>query len=70
MFRVFVLILIGLSIVWVPVLQLSQGGQLFNYIQAVTGYFSPPILALFLLAVLWSRTNEQVNDSLSVPLSV
>ncbi|KAK7463965.1 hypothetical protein BaRGS_00038047 [Batillaria attramentaria] len=57
--RVFVLILIGVSIVWVPVLQASQGGQLFNYIQAVTGYFAPPILALFLLAVLWTRTNEQ-----------
>ncbi|PVD19459.1 hypothetical protein C0Q70_19948 [Pomacea canaliculata] len=57
--RVFVLILIGLSIVWVPVLQASQGGQLFNYIQAVTGYFAPPILALFLLAILWERTNEQ-----------
>lgn len=59
-FRVFVLILIGLSIVWVPVLQASQGGQLFNYIQAVTGYFAPPILALFLLAILWERTNEKV----------
>lgn len=57
--RVFVLVLIGASIGWVPVLQLSQGGQLFNYTQAVTGYFAPPILALFLLAVLWPRTNEQ-----------
>ena len=41
-------------------LQAAQGGQLFNYIQSVTGYLSPPVLSLYLLAILWKRTNEQV----------
>ena len=45
---------------WIPVLQASQGGQLFNYIQSVTGYLAPPVLSLYLLAILWKRTNEQV----------
>uniref|UniRef100_A0A2C9K3P1 Sodium/glucose cotransporter 4 n=2 Tax=Biomphalaria glabrata TaxID=6526 RepID=A0A2C9K3P1_BIOGL len=57
--RIFILLLMGVSVLWIPVLQASQGGQLFNYIQTVTGYFAPPILAIFLLAVLWERTNEQ-----------
>ncbi|KAL3866751.1 hypothetical protein ACJMK2_044027 [Sinanodonta woodiana] len=56
--RVFVLVLVGVSIAWIPVLQQSQGGQLFNYIQSVTGYLAPPVLSLYLLALLWSRTNE------------
>lgn len=51
----------GISVVWIPVLQASQGGQLFNYIQSVTGYLSPPVLSLYLLAILWKRTNEQVG---------
>jgi len=52
--------LVVVSIVWIPVLQASQGGQLFNYIQSVTGYLAPPVLSLFLLAILWKRTNEKV----------
>ncbi|XP_046584860.1 sodium/glucose cotransporter 4-like [Haliotis rubra] len=57
--RVFILVLVGVSILWIPVLQAAQGGQLFNYIQAVTGYFAPPVLSLFLCAILWGRTNEK-----------
>lgn len=57
--RVFILILVVISVIWMPVLQASQGGQLFNYIQAVTGYLVPPILSLFLLAIFWKRTNEK-----------
>lgn len=61
-FRVFILILVVISVIWMPVLQASQGGQLFNYIQAVTGYLVPPILSLFLLAIFWKRTNEKVPE--------
>ena len=54
------LVLVVVSIVWIPVLQAAQGGQLFNYIQSVTGYLAPPVLSLYLLAILWKRTNEKV----------
>nr|WLN44354.1 AAT14 [Sinonovacula rivularis] len=57
--RAFVLVLVVISVLWIPVLQASQGGQLFNYIQSVTGYLAPPVLSLYLSAILWSRTNEQ-----------
>ncbi|KAI8505307.1 Sodium/glucose cotransporter 4 [Branchiostoma belcheri] len=56
--RVFVLVLIGISILWIPIVQAAQGGQLFNYIQAVTGYLSPPICASFILGIFWKRMTE------------
>ncbi|XP_012984156.1 sodium/glucose cotransporter 1 isoform X2 [Melopsittacus undulatus] len=56
--RAFMLLLIGISIAWVPVVQSAQSGQLFDYIQSVTSYLGPPIAALFLLAVFCKRVNE------------
>ncbi|XP_023340266.1 LOW QUALITY PROTEIN: sodium/glucose cotransporter 4-like [Eurytemora carolleeae] len=56
--RVFVLFLVGVAIVWIPIIQASQGSQLFNYIQAITSYLAPPICAIYLLAIFWPRTNE------------
>ena len=45
----------------VPVLKDLQGGQLFTYIQAVSSYFSPPIAAVYIIAILWKRSNEKVR---------
>ncbi|XP_070617551.1 sodium/mannose cotransporter SLC5A10 isoform X2 [Erythrolamprus reginae] len=52
------LLLVG-SVVWLPILQSSNSGQLFIYIQSVTSYLAPPVTAIFLLAVFWKRANEQ-----------
>ncbi|XP_076336379.1 sodium/mannose cotransporter SLC5A10-like isoform X3 [Tachypleus tridentatus] len=57
--RVFVLILVAISIVWIPIIQVSQGSQLFHYIQSVTAYLAPPVCSVYVLGVLWSRINEQ-----------
>ncbi|XP_065930862.1 sodium/myo-inositol cotransporter 2-like [Magallana gigas] len=57
--RIFILFLCAVSILWIPLVRSSQGGQLFNYIQAVQGYLGTPIGALFLLAVVWKRMTEQ-----------
>ncbi|XP_067122595.1 sodium/glucose cotransporter 4-like [Centruroides vittatus] len=57
--RVFVLILVAISIVWIPIIQASQGSQLFHYIQSVTSYLAPPVCAVYVLAILWSRINEK-----------
>ncbi|KAM6112139.1 sodium/glucose cotransporter 1 isoform 2-T2 [Pterocles gutturalis] len=57
--RAFMLLLIGISIAWVPVVQSAQSGQLFDYIQSVTSYLGPPIAAVFLLAIFCKRLNEQ-----------
>ena len=54
------MILVGIGVAWIPLIQNSQQGQLFLYIQAVTGYLAPPICAVFLLAVFVPQVNEQV----------
>uniref|UniRef100_A0A8C0F2L6 Sodium/mannose cotransporter SLC5A10 n=1 Tax=Bubo bubo TaxID=30461 RepID=A0A8C0F2L6_BUBBB len=59
--RVVTVVLVALSVVWIPILQSSSGGQLYVYIQAVTSYLAPPVTAVFVLAVFWPRANEQVH---------
>ncbi|XP_023580046.1 sodium/glucose cotransporter 4 isoform X2 [Octodon degus] len=56
--RVFVVFLVGVSILWIPIIQSSSSGQLFDYIQSVTSYLAPPITALFLLAIFCRRITE------------
>ncbi|XP_075792059.1 sodium/glucose cotransporter 4 isoform X4 [Pelodiscus sinensis] len=56
--RVFVLILVVVSILWIPIIQTSNSGQLFDYIQSITSYLAPPITALFILAIFCKRINE------------
>lgn len=58
--RIFVLLLIAVSILWIPIIQASQGSRLFDYIQAVTSYLSPPVCAIYVLAIFFKRINEQV----------
>ncbi|XP_013908039.1 PREDICTED: sodium/glucose cotransporter 5 [Thamnophis sirtalis] len=57
--RVVTVVLVAVSVVWLPILQSSNSGQLFIYIQSVTSYLAPPVTAVFLLAVFWKRANEQ-----------
>uniref|UniRef100_A0A4W3GZI7 Sodium/glucose cotransporter 1 n=1 Tax=Callorhinchus milii TaxID=7868 RepID=A0A4W3GZI7_CALMI len=57
--RVFILVLIGISIAWIPIVQTAQSGQLFDYIQSITSYLGPPIAAIFLLGIFIKRVNEQ-----------
>uniref|UniRef100_A0A8B9IRM8 Solute carrier family 5 member 9 n=1 Tax=Amazona collaria TaxID=241587 RepID=A0A8B9IRM8_9PSIT len=56
--RVIILILIVISILWIPIIQSANSGQLFDYIQSITSYLSPPITALFILAIFCKRINE------------
>ena len=59
LFRVFVLILVVVSVLWVPVVQNSQNGKLFDYIQQVSSYLAPEIAAVYLVALFWERINEK-----------
>ncbi|NXQ28118.1 SC5A9 protein, partial [Alaudala cheleensis] len=56
--RVVIVILVAISILWIPVIQSANNGKLFDYIQAVGSYLSPPVTALFILAIFWNRVNE------------
>ncbi|XP_068054781.1 sodium/glucose cotransporter 4 isoform X2 [Anomalospiza imberbis] len=56
--RVFTLILVVISILWIPISQSANSGKLFDYIQSITSYLCPPITALFILAIFCKRINE------------
>ncbi|XP_018408537.1 PREDICTED: sodium/glucose cotransporter 4-like isoform X2 [Nanorana parkeri] len=56
--RVFIVILVVISIVWIPIIQAANSGLLFDYMQSVTSYLSPPVTAIFILAIFVKRVNE------------
>ncbi|XP_028390401.1 sodium/glucose cotransporter 5 isoform X2 [Phyllostomus discolor] len=57
--RLVIVVLIGVSLAWIPILQGSNGGQLFIYMQSVTSSLAPPVTAVFTLGIFWRRANEQ-----------
>lgn len=57
--RLTVLVLVGISLLWLPILQQSQGGILWFYVQSIRAYLVPPWCMLFILAIFWKRTTEK-----------
>ncbi|KAM9695226.1 sodium/mannose cotransporter SLC5A10 isoform 2-T2 [Trichechus inunguis] len=57
--RLVIVVLIGVSVAWIPILQGSNSGQLFIYMQSVTSSLAPPVAAVFVLGIFWRRANEQ-----------
>jgi len=51
-----VLVLVALA--WIPFMR-RISGQLYQYLQSVQAYISPPIASVFLLGVLWRRPNAR-----------
>lgn len=58
----------AVSVAWLPVVQAAQGGQLFDYIQAVSSYLAPPVSAVFVLALFVPRVNEKVSTRVGCEL--
>nr|CAX69325.1 solute carrier family 5 (inositol transporters), member 3 [Schistosoma japonicum] len=58
--RAFVIVLVALSVAWIPIIQHFQGDELYIYIQAIAAYLTPPIASVYLCAVLWKRCNEKL----------
>lgn len=56
--RVFIVVHMAISIAWIPIVKQAHGSQLFHYTQSVSSYLSPPVCAIFILALLWERINE------------
>ena len=50
--------LVGLGLLWIPMMD-SISGQLYQYLQSVQGYISPPIAAVFLIGIFWKRANSR-----------
>nr|XP_025867031.1 sodium/glucose cotransporter 2 isoform X3 [Vulpes vulpes] len=57
--RLWVVFIVAVSVAWLPIVQAAQGGQLFDYIQAVSSYLAPPVSAVFVLALFVPRVNEK-----------
>jgi len=59
--RLYIVVLCGLTVLWIPVVKAAQGGQLFQYIVVIEGFIAAPLPILFALVVFWDRTTEQVD---------
>jgi SSS family solute:Na+ symporter len=55
--RIATAVVVGLGILWIPVMKVISGGGLYQYLQSVQGYLAPPITAVFLLGLFWTRLN-------------
>lgn len=54
--RVATAVLVVLGLAWIPFLQSMEGG-LFQKLQSIQSYISPPIAAVFLFGVFWRKAN-------------
>ncbi|MEX2124620.1 MAG: sodium:solute symporter [Woeseia sp.] len=55
--RIATTVVVGLGMLWIPVMKMISGGGLYQYLQSVQGYLAPPITAVFLLGLFWKRLN-------------
>jgi SSS family solute:Na+ symporter len=56
--QVVTLVMVGFGLAWIPMMKLISG-QLYQYLQSVQAYISPPIAAVFLIGIFWRRVNAQ-----------
>lgn len=57
--RIATAVIVGLGILWIPVMHRIGSGGLYQYLQSVQGYLAPPITAVFLLGLFWKRINSK-----------
>jgi solute:Na+ symporter, SSS family len=57
--RIATTVVVVLGILWIPVMKVISGGGLYQYLQSVQGYLAPPITAVFLLGLFWTRVNAR-----------
>jgi SSS family solute:Na+ symporter len=50
-------VLVGTSLAWIPMMGVISG-EIFQYLQSVQAYISPPVAAVFLGGVFWKRINS------------
>jgi SSS family solute:Na+ symporter len=56
--RVSTAVLVCLGLLWIPLMQ-RISGQIYQYLQSVQAYISPPIAAVFLIGILSRRVNAR-----------
>lgn len=56
--RIATTVVVGVGMIWIPVMAKISDGGLYQYLQSVQGYLAPPITAVFLLGLFWRRMNS------------
>jgi SSS family solute:Na+ symporter len=57
--RLATVVLVILSLGWIPFMDALMGGGIFHYLQSVQAYISPPIAAVFLLGLFFKWINAR-----------
>ncbi|VDH92468.1 solute carrier family 5 (sodium/glucose cotransporter), member 9 [Mytilus galloprovincialis] len=57
--RLTVLVLVVLSVLWLPILKSAEAGIIWFYMQAIRSYLIPPMCVLFVLGLFWKKLTEQ-----------
>ncbi|MEM6379432.1 MAG: sodium/solute symporter, partial [Bacteroidota bacterium] len=57
--RLATVILVVVSLGWIPFMEALMGGGIFHYLQSVQAYISPPIAAVFLLGLFYKWINAK-----------
>jgi SSS family solute:Na+ symporter len=52
-------ILVLISLAWIPFMKTLMGGGMFRYLQSMQAYISPPIAAVFVFGILFKWINAQ-----------
>jgi SSS family solute:Na+ symporter len=66
-----ILVFMVFAVVWTP--QISRFPTLWQYLQSILSYLTPPVVAVFLLGLFWRRANGAgalAGLALGVPLGV
>jgi len=53
--RLFTVVIVLIGLLWIPLIR-HLSDQIYQYLQSVQAYISPPVTAVFLLGILWKRT--------------
>lgn len=57
--RVATTVVVGLGIIWIPIMRAISDGGLYDYLQGVQSYLAPSIASVFLLGIFWKRMNTK-----------
>ncbi|MEM9544927.1 MAG: sodium:solute symporter [Bacteroidota bacterium] len=57
--RISTIVLVVVSLGWIPFMEALMGGGIFHYLQSVQAYISPPIAAVFLLGLFYKWINAR-----------
>jgi SSS family solute:Na+ symporter len=57
--RFVTIVIVGLGLMWIPIMPLIAKGGLYKYLQSVQGYLAPPITAVFMLGLFCKRINTK-----------